>query len=108
MIPGMGKRQMEKMMKQMGIQAEGVEANEVVIKTRDKEIVITEPQVTKIKMGGQDTFQIAGKVSERAKEKFSKEDVKMIMDQTGASEEEARKALQEEGDMAAAIMKLKK
>ena len=108
MIPGLGKRQMEKMMKQMGIQAEEIDASEVVIKTREKEIVISEPQVTKIKMSGQDTFQIMGKISKRTKERFSKDDVKMIMEQTGASEEEAKKTLEEEGDMAAAIMKLKK
>ena len=107
MFGGMNPKQMEKMMKQMGIKTENIDASEVVIKAKDKEIVITEPQVTKIKMGGQDTFQIMGKVSERAKEKFSAEDVKMIAEQTGASEEEAKRALEEESDIAAAIMKLK-
>lgn len=108
MFPGMGKRQMEKMMKQMGIQAEEIEASEVIIKARDREIVISEPQVTKIKMAGQDTFQVIGKISERAKERFSAEDVRMVAEQAGVSEEGARKALEEEGDIAAAIMKLKK
>lgn len=107
MFGGMNPKQMEKMMKQMGIKTETIDASEVVIKARGKEIVITEPQVTKIKMGGQDTFQIIGKVSERSKEKFSAEDIKMIAEQTGVSEEEAKKALEEEGDIAAAIMKLK-
>lgn len=108
MFGGMSAKQMEKMMKQMGIKTEQIEAREVVIKGRDKEIVISEPQVTKIKMAGQDTFQIMGRVSEREKEKFSEEDVKMVAEQAGVSEEEARKALEEEGDIAAAIMKLKK
>lgn len=108
MFGGMDKRQMEKMMKQMGIASEEVEAVEVVIKTKGKDIVISSPQVTKVKMGGQETFQIAGRISERADEKFSKEDVKLIMNQTDVGEDEAMSALKSEGDIAAAIIKLKK
>ena len=104
----MGARQMEKMMKQMGIQSDEIPAEEVIIKGKDKEIVISNPKVTKIKMQGQETFQILGDVSERAKESFSEEDVKMISEQTGASEEEAKAALEETGDIAEAILKLKK
>ena len=108
MFGGMDKRQMEKMMKQMGINSEEVEAEEVIIRTKGKEIVITNPQVTKIRMAGQETFQIAGKAVERTTEKFSQDDINMVMEQTGANENEAREALKSEGDMAAAIMRLKK
>jgi len=108
MFGGMDKRQMEKMMKQMGINSEEVEAEEVIIKAKGKEIIITDPQVTKIRMGGTETFQIAGKITERTAEKFSQDDVNMVMKQTGANENEAREALKSEGDMAAAIMRLKK
>ncbi|MBR9682907.1 MAG: nascent polypeptide-associated complex protein [Candidatus Aenigmarchaeota archaeon] len=104
----MGSRQMEKMMKQMGIQNEIVDAVEVIIKGKDKEIVISNPQVTKITMQGQDTYQVVGEVSEKSAESFSEEDVKMIVEQTGASEEEAKSALEETGDIAEAILKLKK
>jgi nascent polypeptide-associated complex subunit alpha len=107
MLGGLDKRQMEKMMKQMGIASEEVEATEVVIRTKDKDILISSPQVTKIKMGGQETFQIAGKVTERAAG-FSQDDVNMVMEQTGVDENEARGALKSEGDIAAAILKLKK
>jgi len=108
MFGGMDKRQMEKMMKQMGIASEEVDATEVVIKTRNNEILISNPQVTKVKMGGTATFQIAGDVTERTVEKFSKEDVNIVMEQTGADETEAREALKKEGDLAAAILALKK
>jgi nascent polypeptide-associated complex subunit alpha len=106
MFGGMDKRQMEKMMKQMGIASEEVEASEVIIKTGGKELVIANPQVTKIKMGGQETFQIAGEVTERAAG-FSQDDVRLVAEQTGASEQAAREALKSEGDIAKAILKLK-
>ena len=109
MFPKIDPKQMEKMMKQMGIATENIDATEVVIKTSGKEIIISEPQVSKIKMGGQETFQIVGKVSERSLEKFSSEDVKTVIEQTGISEAEAREVLEEtNGDLAEAIMKLKK
>jgi len=104
----MGTRQMEKMMKQMGIKNEAIDAVEVIIKGKEKELVISNPQVTKITMQGQDTYQVIGEASERSVETFNEEDVKMITEQTGASEEEAKKALEETGDIAQAIMKLKK
>jgi len=99
---------MEKMMKQMGIQSEAIDAEEVIIKGKGKDIIITSPQVTKIKMQGQETFQVVGEISEKSTEKFSEEDVKMITEQTGASEEDAKAALEETGDIAEAILKLKK
>jgi nascent polypeptide-associated complex subunit alpha len=107
MFGGMNPRQMQKMMKQMGISQEEVAAEEVIIKQADKDLVISEPNVVKVMMGGQETFQIVGKISERAREAFSKEDVQMIMDQTGATSDEAASALKSEGDIAKAILKIK-
>jgi len=107
-------RQIERAMKKMGIRPEDIPADEVIIrKTGSREIVISNPQVTKINMGGQETFQIAGDVSEREgpgneEAGDSKEDLKVVMERTGASEDDARAALEEtEGDLAQAIMKLK-
>ncbi len=104
----LGSKQMEKMAKQLGISTEEVPADQVIIRGPNKEIVIDKPHVTKVKISGQDTFQIMGDVSERTKEKFSDEDVKMVADSTGANEADAKKVLQETGDIAAAIMRLKK
>lgn len=94
-------------MKQMGMKSENVDAEEVIIRTKEKEILINNPQVTKIKMGDHNTFQIIGEISERTKEKFSEDDIKMVMEQTGASEEDVRKELSETGDIAKVIMKLR-
>jgi nascent polypeptide-associated complex subunit alpha len=107
MFGAMSSRQMEKMMKQMGIKSENIAAEEVVIKAKNKEIIISNPQVTKINMSGQDTFQVVGEVSEKAVSKITDEDVKMVAEQTGKSEEEARKVLEETNDIAEAILKLK-
>ncbi len=112
MIPGMNPAQMQKMMKQMGMQTTEIDATEVVIKTPDKDIVITNPQVSKIKVMGQETFQIAGgEISEEeAVEEtlISEEDIKLVIEQTGATEEEVQQALEEaNGDIAQAIMALK-
>ncbi len=101
-------RQMEKMMKRMGIQSVSIEAEEVVIKTPEKDIVIRNPQVSRVNAMGQDTFQITGDVDERERDGFSSEDVETVMDQAGVSEEEAINALKETNDLADAIMKLKK
>ena len=100
-------KMMEKAMKQLGIKSEEIMATEVVIKTAEKEIIITNPQVTRINMGGQESFQITGELSERSASKFSEEDVKMVMDQTGVTKEQAEKALEETGDIAEAILRLK-
>ena len=103
----MGGKQIEKMMKQMGISQENIDAEQVIIKGKGRSIIIDNPQVVKIKMGGQDTFQVMGQISESA-ESFSEEDVKMVAEQTGASEAEAKKALEDSGgEVAAAILKLK-
>lgn len=101
-------KQIEKAMKRMGIQQVEVPAEEVIIRTQGKEIVIANPQVSRVNMMGQDTFQVSGDVSERTTEKFSPDDVKTVMDQTGVSEPDAKAALEEtEGDIAEAIIKLK-
>lgn len=100
-------KQMEKMMKQMGIQTQEIPAEEVIIKSADKELVITNPQISKVSIGGQETYQIIGEAVERATEKFSSDDIQMIVDQTNCSEEEAKKALEETEDIAEAILKLK-
>lgn len=101
-------KQLEKMAKKMGIQSAEIDAEEVIIKTKKGEIVITNPQVSKVNMMGQDTFQISGDIEEKDSSEFSEEDLRMIIEQTGATPEEAAEALEETGDIAQAIIKLKK
>jgi nascent polypeptide-associated complex subunit alpha len=111
MIPGINPREMQKAMKRLGIKQEEIDANEVIIKTNDSEIVIRNPQVSKVNMMGQETFQISGEIEERAlssEPEIDDEDVKTVMEQTGATEEEAQEAISKNsGDLAKAIMDLK-
>ena len=106
-MPGFNKKQLEQAMKQMGVKQENIEAEKVIIKTRDKNLVIENPEVTKINMMGQESLQITGKITEEELEKFNKDDVKTVMEQTGCSEKEAIEALEETEDIAEAIIKLK-
>lgn len=111
MIPGLGgmnPKKMQGLMKQMGINQDEVDAERVeIFKSDGKVIKIENPQVVKISMQGQESFQISGDVSEGDGEKFSDDDVKLVMEKTGKDEESVKKALEEnEGDIAEAILKL--
>tara|TARA_Y100000310_G_C20444400_1_gene697634 strand:- start:263 stop:607 length:345 start_codon:yes stop_codon:yes gene_type:complete len=110
MMPGMNPRKVQQMMKQMGIQQVDIPATEVIIKTEEKTIVISNPSVAKVNAMGQETFQISGEIHEQETDStpdISEEDVKTVMDQTGKDEETSRKAIEEhDGDLAEAIIKL--
>jgi len=112
MFPGMNSRKAAQMMKKMGIQQVEIPATEVIIKTPEKEIVITEPQVSKINMMGQETFQVIGNINERelsTEPEISDEDIKTVAEQANVSEEQAKEAIQDaEGDLAQAIINLQK
>jgi len=109
-MQGMNPRMMKQAMQRMGIRSEEIEALEVVIRCSDREIVIHHPSVSKVNMMGQNTFQIVGEAKERSLEvEISDEDVATVIDQTGVSREEARAAIEKHhGDLAAAILMLKK
>jgi nascent polypeptide-associated complex subunit alpha len=106
MLPNMNPRMMRQAMKRMGIQQQDIEAHEVVIRCEEQDIVILNPQVAKVNMGGQETFQISGDYEVREKEvEFSQDDIQTIVDQTKISEDEAKTALKKaKGDLAQAIM----
>ncbi len=101
-------KQMKKMMKQMGINMEEIDAEEVIIRTRGEDLIFKNPSVVKVSARGIETFQISGSYEVREKKpEVSEDDVKLIMEQANVSEEEARKALEEAGgDLAEALMKL--
>ncbi|NCO84676.1 MAG: Nascent polypeptide-associated complex protein [Candidatus Huberarchaeum crystalense] len=110
-------RQMEKVMKQMGMKQEGIPANEVVIKTTGgKKIIIKNPQVIRISMQGNESFQISGEIIEEARadeesnisNNFSEEDVETVVEQTGASKDKAKtKLIENKGNLAKTILDLK-
>jgi nascent polypeptide-associated complex subunit alpha len=126
---GMNPRKMQQMMKQMGIDVDELDAEEVVIRTADEEYVFDSPQVTKMDAQGQETFQVvgdydvreagAGGVSDDATPVESGDaadesagaipdsDVQIVAQRAGVSEDDARAALEDEdGDLAAAISRL--
>ena len=110
MMPGINPRQMRQVMKRMGIKQEEVDASEVIIRLKDKEIVISNPQVSRVNMMGQDTWQVVGDSFERpldTKPSISDDDVRTVMAQAGVDEEAARKAIDDaNGDLAEAILNL--
>ncbi|MBS3169070.1 nascent polypeptide-associated complex protein [Candidatus Woesearchaeota archaeon] len=110
MLPGLNPRKMQQMMKQMGIQQVDIPATEVIIRTEDKEIVITSPSVAKVNMMGQETFQISGTIEERnlsTMPEISAEDIQAVMDQAGVDQTAAKEAIKKhQGDLAEAILDL--
>ena len=106
MFGGVDPKKMQAMMKQMGIKQEEVEAVRVVIEKSDGKIVIDNPNVVKITMQGQESWQITGEAREEAAG-ISEEDVAIVAEKTGKSKKEALKALEAaEGDIASAIVAL--
>lgn len=108
MIPGINPKMMKEAMRKLGMKQEEIDAEEVIIKCKEKQIRFVNPQVSKINAMGQETFQIVGEYSEEGIEGFNEDDIKTVVEQTGCTHEEAKSALEEEGDLAKAIMKLKK
>jgi len=109
MIPGVNPRQAKQMMRKLGISQEEIVASQVIIKCADKNIIINNPSVSKIKMQGTDNFQISGSITEESSERFeiTEEDIKTVMDQANCSEDSALKALEtSQGDIAEAIISL--
>jgi nascent polypeptide-associated complex subunit alpha len=62
---GMNPRKMKQMMKQMGIDVTELDAEEVVIRTADEELVFSDVQVTRMDAQGQETYQVVGNPESR-------------------------------------------
>ena len=122
---GMNPREMKRLLKRMGIKAdmEEMKAVRVIVEHPDgSRSIVEEPVVSVIRFKGtpQVTLSVmgvlryeeaveAGEEASAGEEAYepSEEDVKLVVEQTGASPEEARRALIEtRGDIAEAIMKL--
>jgi len=109
-MPGnINPRQMNQMMRRLGISVKNIDnVEKIIIQTDTKEYIFNEAEVTVMDAKGQKTYQITGNpiVKERANDTLN-EDIKLIVEQTGKSEEEAKKALEDSnGDIAEAILKL--
>ncbi|PIN94088.1 nascent polypeptide-associated complex protein [Candidatus Pacearchaeota archaeon CG10_big_fil_rev_8_21_14_0_10_31_24] len=108
MFGGINPAQMKVMMKQMGIKQEELDALRVIIECSDKKIVIEPANVQKIVMQGQETWQVSGESREEGIDGgISEEDIALVAEKTGKSNEDSLKALEEvNGDIAEAILKL--
>ena len=124
MIPGNPRnaRQMQLAMRRMGLTTEPVDGvEEVIVRTRERELVFKEPEVTVLTVQGIRTYQIVGNPTTRARGSAPavesaepappsgppEEDIELVMEQGQATREEAIRALQEaDGAPAEAILKL--
>jgi len=103
-------RNARRMMERMGInQKEIPDVEEVIIRTRTKDLVISSPSVSEVNFQGNRVFQVAGEVEEqeKAQPKFSEEDIILVQQQANVSKEKAIAALeQSQGEVARAILLL--
>jgi nascent polypeptide-associated complex subunit alpha len=106
---------MQQAMKKMGIKQTNIDnATEVIIRTTDKEIVLTNVDVVCVDMQGSRSYQISGSEEVRglgsagaATASFPSGDIDLVMSQTGCDRERAVKALEEaDGQPAEAILKI--
>ena len=100
----MNPKQLQKMLRQMGIQAKEIPTKEVIFVLQDgTRMVFENPKVVETVAMGQKAYQVVG----TPKEEVSEEDVKIVMEKTGVDEKTAREALKKaKGDIAEAIMSL--
>lgn len=109
MIPGVNPRQLKQMMRQLGMSQEEIDATKVIIETPNNKIIFENPEVQKVQMQGQTTFQINGEFKiEELEENFeiTEDDIEMVVSSSNVTKEEAKKALEEtKGDIAKAIIK---
>jgi nascent polypeptide-associated complex subunit alpha len=116
MLPGAGMnpkqlKQMQRAMKQMGMDTKDIKGvTEVIIKFKNKEILIKSPKVNLMDFMGQQTYQITGKIVEQKIETelvIPDDDVDLVSTQTGVTKEKALETLKEtQGDLAEAILRL--
>ena len=106
-------RQMKQAMKKMGIKQSSIDGvTEVVIRTKDKELVVKKAEVICIEMGGSVSYQVSGVTEERAigtdgvaKATFPEEDVQLVMSQANCDRDRAIAALEAaDGQPAEAIV----
>jgi len=122
---GLDPRKMQQMMKQMGIDVDELDAEEVIITKSDGEQLYFEnPDITVMDARGQETYQVVGDAETReaggdasavesgdgatgGDDAIPDDDVELVAQRAGATEDEAREALEAaDGDLADAIQRL--
>ncbi len=117
---GLDPRKMQQMMEQMGIEITEIDAEEVVIRTPEEELVFSDADVQRMDAQGQQTYQIVGTPETRdrgtadagdedtdTEETIPEADVEIVAERTGVDAATAREALSAtDGDLAAAVERL--
>jgi nascent polypeptide-associated complex subunit alpha len=119
---GLDPSKMKQMMEQMGIDIEEIDAEEVVIRTDEKDLVFTDADVQRMDAQGQQTYQVVGSPESRQptpiddaeesdeannEDAIPQGDIDLVAQRTGASADLAREALETtDGDLAAAVERL--
>jgi len=121
---GLNPSKMKQMMEQMGIDIVDVDADEVIIRTPDADLVFTDVDVQRMDAQGQQTYQVVGEPDERPRggggdsdagtddgtdaggADIANQDVEIVAQRAGVPEAAAREALEETGDLAAAVQRL--
>jgi alpha-NAC-related protein len=98
-------KKIEHMLKKLNMNVQQIPAEMVIIKTKNKNIIISKPEIMLADMMGREVYQITGEVSESVP--MSEEDVQMVMDKTGKDRDTVVKKLEEHNDLAKAIHELK-
>ena len=113
---GVNPRQMQRTMRSMGIKQTNIEnVVEVIIRTRDQDIVLSPAEVVCIDMKGSKSYQVsgvetvmaAGSAGSSSGPVFPAEDIELVMSQPNCDRETAISALEAcDGQPAEAIIKL--
>jgi nascent polypeptide-associated complex subunit alpha len=121
---GFDPQKMQQMMDQFGIDIDELDAEEVVIRTADEELVFTDAEVQRMDAQGQETYQVIGTPESREPGEGSAiesgggdddggsggipdADIEIVANRAGVSEDDAREALEaEDGNLAAAVERL--
>jgi len=104
-------RETRRMMQRMGLNMNQLEVEEVIFRTKDKEIRLENPEVAVLEMQGQKIFQVTGghmtETSLEKKPAIPDEDVQLVAQQAKVTLERAQTALEQtNGDLAQAILLL--
>ena len=109
----MNPRKMKQMMEQMGIDMEDIDAQEVIIRTPDEELVFDDAEVQLMEAQGQKTYQVVGEPESRelgsgeGSAAAAADDADETDSDSGVDEDTAREALEaNDGDLADAVDEL--
>lgn len=110
MMPNMNPKQIQRMMKQLGIDEETINCKKVIFVFDDKQWIFENPDVNAINMRGQKIYQVTGEFKEELEDttpEINEEDIELIIEKTNVSKEKAIEKLNENnGDIAKTILDL--